>query len=181
MYKRLLILALTLAVGAATAMAQAGLPARDNLAGLKNALEGAGAAALTSAQESSINTLITEFRNAHKPTANSALQTARAAYENAILSGDSATAASQAAVIGNAQAAEMAQHESDVALFAIQVASILKTQGSQLDALISKLGSGKAVRLLLGLAGGPGGFGPGGPGRGGPGPQGMRRGAPPEF
>jgi hypothetical protein len=161
-------------------MAQTEMPPRDNLAGLKNALEIAGAPALSSTQESSLTALIAEFRSAHKPPQNTALQTARTAYENAILSGDSATAASQAVVIGNTQSVEMVQRESDAAVFAINVVNILKTQSGQLDALISKMGSSGAVRLLMNLVGGPGGpgrggpGGPGGPGTGGRGPAGMR-------
>jgi len=183
----ILFLALALMTGVSAVLAQTDMPARDNLAGLKNALQGAGATALTSTQESSINTLITEFRSAHKPSQNTALQTARAAYENAILSGDKATAASQATVIGSAQAAEMVQRETDAAVFAISVANILKTQSGQLDALVTKIGSSGTVRLVLNLVGGPGGpgrggpGGPGGPGVGGRGPAGMRPGPPPQF
>jgi hypothetical protein len=181
------VLALALMTGVSAAMAQTGLPARDDLAGLKNALEIAGAPALTSTQDSSLKTLIADFRNASKPSPNTALQTARAAYENAILSGDNATAASQALVIGSAQSAEMVKRESDAAIFAIHVVNILKTEGGQLEALIAKMGSSGTARLLLSLAGGPGGpgrggpGGPGGPGAGGRGPAGMRPGPPPVF
>ena len=180
MHNRLLIplLALALVSGTAATMAQTEMPARDNLAGLKNALQNAGAAALTSTQESSINSLIADFRGAHKPSPNTALQTARTAYENAILSGDQVTAAAQAQVIGNAQSAQMVQRETDAAVFAIGVVNILKTQSGQLEALIAKMGSGGAARLLLSLAGGPGG--PAGSGRG-RGPAGMRPGPPPVF
>jgi len=171
-------------------MAQTEMPARDDLAGLKNALAIAGASALTSTQESSITTLIAEFRSTHKPSQNTALQTARTAYENAILGSDSATAASQAVVIGNIQSAEMVKRESDAAVFAINAVNILKTQSGQLDALITQMGSSGTVRLLLGLGGGPGGPGRGGPGgpggqgapgAGGRGPAGLRPGPPPVF
>jgi hypothetical protein len=192
MHNRLMIpvLALVLLTGTIAAFAQTEMPAGDNLTGLKNALESAGAPALTSAQESSIKSLITEFRNAHQPSQNAVLQNARTTYENAILSGDSTTAIAQASAIGNAQSAEMVQRETAAAAFAINVVYILRTQGGQLDALIAKMGSGGAARLLLNLVGGPGGPGRGGPGRaggpggpagGGRGPAGMRPGPPPQF
>jgi hypothetical protein len=187
------VLALALMTGVSAIMAQTEMPVRDNLAGLKNALEIAGALALTPTQENSIKTLITDFRSAQKPSPNTALQNARTAFENAILSGDNATAASQAAVIGNTQSAEMVKRESDAAVFAINAVNILRTQSGQLDALITKMGSSGTVRLLLSLVGGPGGpgrggpggpggqGGQGGPGAGGRGPAGMRPGPPPVF
>jgi hypothetical protein len=180
------VLALALISGTVVVMAQTNAPARDDLAMLKVALQDAGAAPLTSAQEANINTLIADFRSAHRPSPNAAIQSARSAYETAILGGDSATASAQAQAIGNGQAADMVQRESDVAEFAINVVNILKTQSGQLEALTAKLGASGTVRLLLNLAGGPGG-GPGrGPGRGGlrfggPAPQGMRSGPPPRF
>lgn len=154
------------------APAQSDMQAPDPLAGLKNALQNAGATALTSEQESSINALITTFRSTHQPSQNTAVQNAQSAYETAILNGDSATAASQAAIIANAQSADMAQRQADAAVFAIGFINILKTESGQVDALIAKLGSSGFVRMVLSLVGGPGGGpgGPGGPGRGGPPP-----------
>jgi hypothetical protein len=185
-----LLLVLALIAGTAAVLAQTTLPTRDDLAGLKNALQNAGAPALTSEQENTINTLIGNFRSAHKPSQNSALQTARTAYENAILAADSATAVSQAQVIGNVQAAEIVKRESDAAIFAINAVQILKTQSGQLDALITKMDSSGTARLLLSLVAGPSGPGRGGPGgpggqrgpgAGGRGPAGMRPGPPPIF
>ncbi len=174
---RLLIPVLTLGLisGITISAAQQDVPPMDALAPLKAALQAAGASALTSAQESSIQTLITQFRNAHqKPAPNTDIQNARTAYEKAILNGDNATAATQAGIIGNAQAADMVQRETDSASFAIGVIAILKTESGQVDALIAQVGTSGFVRMVLGLAGGrPGGFGPrpGGPGPGfGPGP-----------
>jgi len=178
---RLLIpaLALGLMSGAAVSMAQPDMPPMDTLAPLKAALDDAGASALSSTQESSINALITEFRNAHqKPAQNTDIQHARMAYENAILNGDSATAETQAGIIGAAQAADMVQRETDTAAFAINVLAALKTGSGQIDALTGQLGKSGFVQLILSLAGGPGrAGGPGGPPRGG-GPR-FGRGGPP--
>jgi hypothetical protein len=163
------ILLIGLISGFAVAQAQPARPAMDPATVLKNALQSAGAAALTSAQESSIKALVEQYRITRpKPSENTAVQSARTAYETAILNGDSATAVSQAAILGNAQASETAQRESDAAVFAIGVLNILKTGSGQVDALITRMGSSGLVRLLLNLAGGPRGFGPGpgGPGRG---------------
>jgi hypothetical protein len=181
-----LVLALVSISGTVVVIAQTDVPARDDLVMLKSALQDAGAASLTSAREANINTLMREFRSVHQPSPNEAIQSARSAYENAILSGDSATASAQAQFIGNAQAEDMVKRESDAAVLTINVVNILKTQCGQLEALTAKLGTGGTARLLLNLAGGLGG-GPGrGPGRGGfgpggPGPQGMRSGPPPTF
>ena len=84
--------------GAALALAQPDMPSTDILARLKNSLQAAGASALTSAQEASINTLIVEFMDARRDQPQTARsdESARTAYENAILNGDSATAASEA-------------------------------------------------------------------------------------
>jgi hypothetical protein len=56
------------------------------LAGLKKALDTAGASALSSSQESSISALVANFRASQTPPArNTATDTARTAYDNAIL------------------------------------------------------------------------------------------------
>jgi hypothetical protein len=94
---------------------------------------------------------------------------ARTAYENAILNGDSATAASEAVALSNARAAGMAQREADAAALAIRIIEVLKVDSTtQVDALVTQLGKSGFVRLILSLAGGPGGFGPGGRGPGRP-------------
>jgi hypothetical protein len=176
----MLVLTLGLIGGAVSAFAQSGMPPMDNLAQLKNALKTAGVSALTSAQESSIQALITAFRDAHKPSPNTAGQDARAAYENAILNGDNATADAQAAILANAQTADRAQRDKDAAAFAINVIAILKTNAGQVEGLVSNMGASRFVKLALGLAGGgPGGFGPrgGGPGLGGDGLRGFGRNA----
>jgi hypothetical protein len=155
------VLALGFLSASKVSLAQPAMPALDELARLKNALQAAGASALTPDQESSIQTLIAEFRDAHpKPVPNTALQNARRAYEDAILNGDNATAAAQALIIGNAGAAETVQRETDAADFAIKLIAILRTGSGQADALIAQMGTGGLVRLALSFAGGPGGPGP---------------------
>ena len=168
------LLAMGLMSGVPFGLAQPEMPQMEPLAFLKDALQTAGASALTSVQESDIQALITEFRNSHqKPVQNIAVENARVAYENAILSGDNSAAASQAAVLGNAQASEMVQRETDAAVFAINVIAILKTGSGQVDALVAQMGTSGFIRLIQGLAGGPRGFGPSGGGRGPRGPAGL--------
>jgi len=157
--------------GAALALAQPDMPSTDILARLRNSLQAAGASALTSAQEASINTLIVEFMDARRDQPQTARsdESARTAYENAILNGDSATAASEAVALSNARATGMAQREADAAALAIRIIEVLKVDSTaQVDALVTQLGKSGFVRLILSLAGGPGGFGPGGRGPGRP-------------
>jgi hypothetical protein len=174
---RLLIFALALTIGALSAMAQSPKPPPmqppDALAQLKEALQASGASALSSTQEAAIQALIKEFREAHKNAPDASLQSARAAYESAILSGDSAAILKQAQIIADAQTAGLVQREIDTAAFAINMLNILKADSTQFNVLIAKLGENGLVRLVLnlaggqggGLRGGPGGFGgPGGPG-----------------
>ncbi len=134
------------------------------LARLTRALERAGAPALSSAEETQLNTMITNFRDANKPQApGSALQTARLNLENAIVSGDSAGATTQVGIIVTEQNAAMAARMKAHASFAIDVVNVLKTNG-QLDLLVKQFGNSGVARLAMSLAGGPGfgqGFGGG--------------------
>lgn len=140
-----------------TGLAQTGQPTYPMLEHLNRVLQDAGAPALTADQESSIITLIENFRSAHRPPADrTVIESARRAYENAILNGDSGAAAAQAAIIAKAEAAHMEQMQTDVAAFAIQVIGTLKS-GGQLDAVIAQIGRSGLVRLAVGLAAGPGG------------------------
>ena len=144
---------------------------RDPLGHLKNALQEASATALTSAQETSLTALITNFRTAHetRPTPSTAEQNARTAFDTAILNQDSAGAAAQAAIIATELGVNSIQRQKDLANFGIEVVKILRTSGDQVNPLITRFGSSGAARLILSLAGGPG-FGPGRPGPGGPRP-----------
>ena len=157
---------LSLATLAGTSRAQT-QTTRDPLVGLKRALQEAGAAALTSPQETSLNALITAFRAAHQthPTPGADVRNARTAYDNAILSQDGASAAAQAAIIASGQTANSLQRQTDLANFGIDVVKVLTSGGDQVAPLVTRFGSSGAVRLLLSLAGGPGfgrgHFGPG--------------------
>jgi hypothetical protein len=77
----------------------------DILAGLKHALEEAGAPALSSAQETQLEDLIKAFRQAQNQSGPSdAVQAAHRAYDAAILAGNLSAAQSQATIIANALA-----------------------------------------------------------------------------
>jgi|WetSurMetagenome_2_1015567.scaffolds.fasta_scaffold442996_1 hypothetical protein len=141
----------------------------DVLAGLKGALTTAGATALTTAQETSLNTLIANLRASQTPPApGDALSTARASYDTAVLAGQKDAAKELITTIAAemaTQAATRMDAQTDFLISAVQV-----LDSSQLSALVKQLGNTGTVRLLERLAGGPGG-GPGGPPPGG-GPMG---------
>jgi hypothetical protein len=142
----------------------------DPLAALKNALSSAGATALTGSQESSINTLIANFRASQAPpTPSAALERARATYENAILSGQKDAALEQIATISVEMAGSAADRMEAQTEFIISVVQVLDS--GQISALVNQLGTGRTVRAIEHLAGG--GRGPGGGfGAGGGGPMG---------
>jgi hypothetical protein len=150
---------------------------RDPLAFLKQALTKVGASALDSTQETELNTLITNFRNANKPSApDAAEQAARHAYANAILAKDptSATiAADNLASLLSARQRTMLEAE---ASFQIQALTYLHSD--QVAALQSKVGNNGILRVLQSLI--EPGFGPGMMGRPAMSGQGfqMRRGNP---
>lgn len=156
--------------GNATALAQPGHQ-RDPLGFLKHALTEANAPALSTDQETQLTTLITNFRNANKPTGpDETLKAAHAAYAAAILAGDTAAAQAQAGIIASKMAELSGARLQAQAKFDTDVIAILKA-GGQLDPLKQKFGDEHVVGLVSSLAGGPGfggpGFGPpGGPGFG---------------
>lgn len=136
--------------------------APDYLAPLKRALQAAGAPALTPQQETQINTLITTFRASRTPQPpSSTVQAARAAYDDAILSGKPAVATAQIPTIVNEMTANATTRLQEGANFAISVVQVL---GGSVDLLKTKFGTDRTARLLESLAGGPG-FG-GGPRQG---------------
>lgn len=154
-------------------------PARafDPLMKLKKTLEEASAPTLSADQETQLKALI-EARHGNRAGhiagaagLGSEFETARAAYDAAILAGDQAKANAQAAIIANlGTAATKARLEAD-AKFKLDVLAVLKA-GGQVGALTQKLGSEGLLRLLGSLSGGPGGQGgprglrgPGGSGR----------------
>lgn len=158
-------LLLCVIVGSA-ALALAQRPQRDALGFLKRALTEANAPALTADQETQLNTLFTNFRNAQPTTPDTALEAARTAYENAILAGDLTAATAQATIIANRTAALSATRLQAEAKFDIDVLQILRN-GGQLAPLTQKVGSDHILGLVGSLIGGgpfggrPGG-GPGG-------------------
>jgi hypothetical protein len=131
--------------------------------GLNNALAAAGATALTSAQQTAIATLITNFRDSQAPPAQSTTASAaRTAYETAILAGDSQTAVSQIPTIANEMAANNKARMTATAGFCIEVIKLLDS--GQLSLLVKQDGISGVVRLVESLAGGPGMGGGRGPG-----------------
>ncbi|HZS09050.1 MAG TPA: hypothetical protein VFD58_29715 [Blastocatellia bacterium] len=143
---------------AAITLAQRG-QARDPLRGLKRALTEAGAAALTADQETQLNTLITNFRNAQPTEPDAALEAARGAFEDAILAGDLAAAQAQATTIANRIAALKNAELQAEAQFEIAVLGLLRS-GGQLDSLNQKFGADRVLELVESLIGHPYGEGP---------------------
>lgn len=140
------------ASGAIMAKAQQ-RPQRDPLGFLKRAITEASAPALTSEQETQLNTLITASRNARPTEPDEALQAARAAYNSAILAGDLATAQAQAPAIANRIAELSTTRLQAQAKFQIDVLNVLKS-GGQLEPLKQKFGD-RLSRIIGFLAGGP--------------------------
>ncbi|MBI4483185.1 MAG: hypothetical protein HY652_09870 [Acidobacteria bacterium] len=143
------------------------LPQRDPLAGLKRALSEAGAPALTSEQDAQLRSLITTFRDAQRSSltqAGGSLQSARRAYDDAILAGDLSAAQARAAAIATQMSNGASQRLQAEANFKIQALNVLKTNANQVGLLLQRLGTGGLSRLLGSLGGGPRfGPGPGGP------------------
>lgn len=142
------------------AAGQATQQARDPLAFLKQALSKAGAAALDSTQETALNTLITNFRNANKPAPDPNEQGARDAYAKAILAGKNPTDANSAA---DNLAGLMAAHQRSMleaeAGFMIQALSYLSSD--QVAALQKSVGDTGILRVLRSMIGPGPGFGRG--------------------
>ncbi len=140
---------------------------------LKNALQNAGAVALSSDQETKISTLITNFRAANQPAAPSAdVQAARLKYDDAILAGQTAVASAQIPILVANQTSQASSRLMSDAAFAMAVVQVLTPD--QVSTLVNRMGSGGVVRMVESLAGGPGGMGRGlgpasfGVGRGNP-------------
>lgn len=141
----------------------------DVLAGLKHALEDAGAPDLSTQQEEQLKALISQARSAGGvPQDNDAVMQARKAYEAAILAGNTNAANTAAQTIANAIAAGLQAKAS----FDVQALAILKSNQQQFNALTARFGSKGVFHLVDSLIGGPGGgrpFGAGNPnGQGGP-------------
>jgi len=137
---------------------------RDPLRGLKRALTEANAPALTSDQETQLNTLITNFQNALPEEPDATLEAARTAFDDAVLAGNLTAAQAQAQVLAN-RTAELANARLRAeAQFEISALALLKS-GGQLDLLTQRFGNDRLLELIGSLVGhsfdgGPHGFGP---------------------
>jgi hypothetical protein len=141
----------------------------DPLRPLNMALQEAGALALTADQAKQIISLIEDFRVSTRPAPpTTAVQQARANYENAILNGELAAATAQIPTLVGEQTSNAPARMQGEATLAINILQVLRTNGDQLALLQKSMNNSQLVRLLLSFtgAGGPGQ----GPGRGGPGP-----------
>jgi Spy/CpxP family protein refolding chaperone len=164
----IIVLLLCVIAGVSTMTSAQGRAQRDPLGFLKRAITEANAPALTSDQETQLNTLITNFRAAQPSSPNEELKAAHEAYNSAVLSGDLATAQAQATVIARLTADLSSARLQTLAKFQVDVLALLKS-GGQLDPLKEKFGD-RLLGVIGSLAGGPpfGGRQRGGPG-GGPG------------
>ncbi len=155
-------------------------PNPDLLGPLKNALQAAGAPALTPDQETGIKNLIANFRAANRPVPpDGNAQADRLKYDEAILTGDTAAVSAQISKMANHQFSQISARMNAEAAFTMAVAQVLTAD--QVNLLQKRMGSGGLVGMLQSLAGGPGGpgrgAGRGGMGRGqGPAVQGAGRG-----
>jgi Spy/CpxP family protein refolding chaperone len=131
----------------------------DPLGRLTQALSDAGATALTTAQETALKTLITDFQTANQATPSST----RLAYESYILAGQADQAIALIPALQQEQAVQALARTQAEITFAVSVVKALSP--SQLSLLQQDLGTDELVRLIQSLAGGPGhpGGGPGGP------------------
>jgi hypothetical protein len=173
------MLAVALLIGIGSAWSQTATTTRDPLRQLKNALQNAGAPALTTSQETQLTALLTSFRTANRPTAPDAtVQSARRDYQDAVVAGDAAAASKNAAILLTNMADQAAARMKAQTDFTIAAINILRTNGDQLSILAKQVGNAGVVRLVDSLiGGGPGvGFGRGmGAGQGamGRGPMGQ--------
>jgi hypothetical protein len=141
--------------------------ASDQLLPLKNALAAASATALSTTQETKINTLLTNFRTATGPTAtNAEVPAARVKYNDAILAGDTKTASAQIPSLVEIQTRQANEKMMAEAAFCIGVVQNLTAD--QVSALQKQLGSAGFVRTLETITNGMvgSGRGMGSPGRG---------------
>jgi hypothetical protein len=150
-------------VTASTCVNAQGRPS-DPLASLKRSITLAGAPALSTTQETALNSLITEFKNAQPDEADEVLETAREAYDAAIIAGDLSAAQVQITIITTRTAQIQDGRMQEQAKFGIAVLAVLKS-GGQYDLLVTKFGSDRVLSLVLQLAV-RGGRGPEGPGEG---------------
>lgn len=133
---------------------------------LVNALQQAGAPALTADQAKQIMFLLEDFRAMSRSAAPSGtVQQARSNYETAILNGDLAAATAQIPILAAEQASNAPVRMQAEAALAVSILKVLQANGEQLALLKTSMNGNQLARLLLSFGGGGG---PGqGPGRGG--------------
>jgi DNA-directed RNA polymerase specialized sigma24 family protein len=134
-------------------------PAPDPLRQLNNALQQAGAPALTDSQSQQISALIENFRTSSRPAPpSSAVQQARSNYETAIVNGDLAAATAQIPTLTGEQASNAPARMQAEAALAISILNVLQSNGNQLALLQKSMNTSQLARLLLSFAGagGPG-------------------------
>ncbi len=162
---KVVIFSLTLiAATAAISYAQGGRQS-DPFASLKRAIAQAGAPALSTTQETALTALVTEFQTALPDEgADDSLETAREAYDAAIIAGDLAAAQVQITIITTRMAQLQDARMQAQAGYAIAAITVLKS-GGQYDPLVAKYGTDRVISLVMQLTG-RGGQGIDGPGGG---------------
>jgi len=132
---------------------------RDPLAFLKQALNKAGAGALTTDQETKLNALITSFRSANKPAPDPNEQTLRDNFDKAILAGDLTSANGYADQLATLLSTRQSTRLKAEAGFLSQAIQILTSD--QFAALEKSIGQNGTLRVLQSLIGPGPGFGRG--------------------
>jgi hypothetical protein len=126
----------------------------DPMRQLNNALQQAGAPALTADQAKQILSLVENFRTSTRPAPPSgAVQQARVSYESAILNGDLAAATAQIPTLVGEQTGNAPARMQGEAALAINILQVLRTNGDQLALLQKSMNGNRLVRLLLSFAG----------------------------
>jgi hypothetical protein len=146
--------------GASVALANS-VAQRDPLRSLKRAITEANAPALTTDQETQLNTLITTYKDALPDEPDAALEAARDAFDAAILAGNLTAAQAQATIIANRTAELTNTKLRAEAAFETAALALLKT-GGQYDPLVTKYGAERVLALVGSLVGRGFGGGPGG-------------------
>jgi len=127
---------------------------------LKQQLAKAGGNALDSNQEAALQSAISAFRNANRPTApDSAEKAARNEYGNAILAGNVDAAKTAADKLAGLMSEQQQASLKAEAAFSIQALSVLHSD--QTAALIASFGNQGLLRILASLAGPGNGLGRG--------------------
>jgi len=148
-------------IGGASVTLANNVSQRDPLRSLKRAITEANAPALTTDQETQLNTLITTYKDALPDEPDEALEAAREAFDAAILAGNLTEAQAQAAIIAT-RTAELTNNKLGAeAAFEIGALAVLKT-GGQYDPLVTKYGAERVLALVGSLVGRGFGGGPGG-------------------